>query len=78
MNTSDEQECEANVFAMCLLMPEKLVRQWLKDNPPMDFSEDDTLKKISKDFAVSMKLERTQKVMCNCGLRKLLSEKEHA
>ena len=54
MTDEEIREREANLFAICLLMPEKLVRQWLRDNPPMDFSEDDTLKKLAKDFAVSM------------------------
>lgn len=52
--TKDEMEREANQFAMVLLMPEKLVRDWLKVHPPLDFSEDDTTKALAKDFQVSI------------------------
>ena len=48
-----EMEREANMFAMCLLMPEKLVRKWLKDHGPMDFTDDDYIKRLARDFAVS-------------------------
>ena len=54
MSTSEEDR-EANVFALALLMPKKLVEQWLAKNHAKWFqTDDDLLKKIAKDFAVSM------------------------
>lgn len=55
----EEMEREANIFAMCLLMPEKLVRDWLKRHDVKawdcwDCTEDDVLKIFAKDFGVSM------------------------
>lgn len=51
----DVMEREANEFAMCLMMPEKLVRQWMRLHMPrgIDISEDDDLKTIAKAFNVS-------------------------
>lgn len=54
----DDQEREANHFAICLLMPEKLVRDWIKKQEPTkwDATEDDFMKRFAKDFGVSMTL----------------------
>lgn len=51
--TKDEQEREANQFAMALLMPEKLVLQYVKDHPDFDLTDDDWMKQMAKTFAVS-------------------------
>jgi Zn-dependent peptidase ImmA (M78 family) len=46
-------EAEANYFAMCLLMPESMVREYMKTHT-IDLSEDGGLKRIAKTFEVSL------------------------
>jgi Zn-dependent peptidase ImmA (M78 family) len=50
-----EEDSEANLFAMCLLMPEKFVRKWIRENWPdgFDLTDDRQLKNFAKAFAVS-------------------------
>lgn len=52
----DEAEREANLFAMCLLMPEKLVSEYVKKNGGADLCDDEWLKRFAKTFGVSMTL----------------------
>ena len=53
-----EREKEASYFACCLLMPEDLVRKWLlrQEEKRFDISDDEMLRRIAKDFQVSMTL----------------------
>ena len=53
--TDSDQETEANVFAMCLLMPESFVREWIGDHCPagIDLCEEDVVTRIAKDFRVT-------------------------
>jgi Zn-dependent peptidase ImmA (M78 family) len=51
-NRNEEQEREANYFAMCLLMPHTLVDEWMAKYGPLDFTDDEVLKKFSKAFNV--------------------------
>ena len=49
-----KMEEEANYFAMCLLMPEELIREEVKDVPQIDIVEGRTgLKELAHKFAVS-------------------------
>jgi len=45
-------EAEANYFAMCLLMPEHLVKQEV-EKIKLDLTSDEALKKLAKIFDVS-------------------------
>lgn len=50
-----EREREANEFALCLLMPEKLVRKWMNMHEERwNLTEDDVIKAFARDFQVSM------------------------
>jgi len=51
-----EQDREANLFAMCLLMPERLVLEWIRKHYPEGVSlvDDDFLKAFCKAFQVPM------------------------
>lgn len=51
MKTNKELEAEANYFAMCLLMPEDLVRREVA-NMEIDLADNNFLKELSKKFAV--------------------------
>lgn len=52
---TDEMEREANQFALCLLMPEQLVRAWVsKYGPPVELTEDRHLRRMARAFGVSM------------------------
>jgi Zn-dependent peptidase ImmA (M78 family) len=55
---SDQMENEANHFAMCLLMPESVVRKEAKKIGYIDLcaTEDENLKKLACKFHVSMAL----------------------
>lgn len=57
-SNNDQREREANYFAMCLLMPEKLVRGWIAKYGITEWSltDDDILKKMANDFGVSITL----------------------
>ncbi len=46
-------EDEANYFAMCLLMPDFLVREEVK-KVVWDYGNDDAIKSLSKTFEVSI------------------------
>ena len=52
---TDRERCdhEANLFAMALLMPEKLVRAELKRLGPIDLADDRATKALAKKFQVS-------------------------
>lgn len=54
MNRIHDQEEEANYFAMCLLMPESLVREWITKNGTAELTDDEFLKKLARVFGVSM------------------------
>lgn len=45
-------ETEANVFAACLLMPEKLVREWVSKTE-LDLGGEDSIKDLARVFDVS-------------------------
>ena len=48
-----ENEREANVFAMCLLMPEHLVLKWLeKRGKEIDLCDDKLISDLAKAFQV--------------------------
>jgi Zn-dependent peptidase ImmA (M78 family) len=49
-----ELEKEANHFAMCFLMPEKLVRREVKKLQPICLTDDEPLKKLAQIFDVSI------------------------
>lgn len=51
--TNEEMEQEANHFAMCLLVPEKLLREELGRIKSLDLCDDEGLKKLAKKFCVS-------------------------
>jgi Zn-dependent peptidase ImmA (M78 family) len=43
MRADERREREANYFAMCLLMPEKLVRRWVREHGSgFDWGDDDS------------------------------------
>lgn len=50
----EEREREANIFAICLLMPKQMVDDWVKAHGPFDMSDDDSLKRCAKDFGVPL------------------------
>ncbi len=49
-SNEQEQEREANQFALALLMPERMVREWLKVNGTV--GDDDDLDAFCKAFQV--------------------------
>lgn len=53
MITDDNLEEEANYFAMCILMPEHLVKREVA-KITLDLTSDEPLKALSKTFDVSM------------------------
>lgn len=53
MGTHADTETEANYFARCLLMPEKLVRQWIKQNPG-DLANDKYTRRLADAFRVPL------------------------
>jgi Zn-dependent peptidase ImmA (M78 family) len=50
----EESEREANIFAICLLMPKQMVDDWVKAYGPFDMCDDDGLKRCAKDFGVPL------------------------
>lgn len=52
MSSSKWMEDEANYFAMCLLMPEHLMREEVK-KVVFDYGNDDAIKSLAKTFGVS-------------------------
>lgn len=52
---SSDKESEANHFAMCLLMPEQMVREHV-NRWPLDLTDDDGLERLAKKFGVSRTL----------------------
>lgn len=52
MKTNAEMDAEANYFAMCLLMPEDLLRREVQKLQPLDFSDDRKIKKLADKFKV--------------------------
>jgi len=51
---TDDEEREANIFAMELLMPEHLVRQEIR--LPLDLERDPEIKRLAKLFQVSVQV----------------------
>ncbi len=51
-----DTEREANLFAMCLLMPESMVRKWVAAEAPagIDLCDDNFLRKFAKKFQVPL------------------------
>ena len=55
--TTVDQEREANLFAVCLLMPESLVREWIgKHKTVLDYCDDEGIKAVAKTFGVTVTL----------------------
>ena len=53
MGVDIQEEKEANYFAMCLLMPEELVRKEVKRmGGNIDIGDDKTMKKLADKFGV--------------------------
>ena len=50
----EEQEVEANIFAMELLMPEEMVRREIKG--PLDVETEPEIKRLAKLFQVSQQV----------------------
>lgn len=53
MNTAAQQELEANLFAMALLMPEEWVRREVHRSKGFDLADPVALKALAKKFQVS-------------------------
>jgi len=52
-----DQEREANMFAVCLLMPESLVRAWIGEHKlVLDYGDDEGIKAMAKTFGVTVTL----------------------
>lgn len=52
-----QEDREANYFAICLLMPEELVRKEVKKlRRPIDLSDDKDIKELANTFRVSIPL----------------------
>lgn len=52
-----QEDREANYFAICLLMPEELVRKEVKKlRRPIDLSDDEDIKELANTFRVSIPL----------------------
>ena len=57
MKWTEEQEREANLFAMYLLMPEEMVRKQVKKlGGSLDINDDKNIKTLARKFAVSEQL----------------------
>ena len=54
--STEKQDHEANLFAMCLLMPEKLVRAEVARMGGVDLCDDEPLKQLAHKFRVSISL----------------------
>jgi Zn-dependent peptidase ImmA (M78 family) len=55
MKTTDqEQDEEANYFAMCLLMPREMVRAELDAHGPLDMHDDKSIANLARKFGVSV------------------------
>jgi Zn-dependent peptidase ImmA (M78 family) len=52
----EEMEREANYFAMCLLMPEKLLRHEVSAIGGLDLCDDEKLKALARKFGVAQGL----------------------
>lgn len=53
MQTPDEMQREADLFARCLLMPEEWVRDEARKIKGFSLLEQDHVKRLAKTFAVS-------------------------
>jgi Zn-dependent peptidase ImmA (M78 family) len=56
MIDNDRENREANLFAMCLLMPEKLVRSEVDKSGGIDLCDDEPIRELAKKFGVSISL----------------------
>jgi Zn-dependent peptidase ImmA (M78 family) len=56
MNDNDEMDREANYFAMCLLMPEPLLREAVQGMKGFDLSDDKQIGKLADKFKVSISI----------------------
>lgn len=66
--SQDQDDAEANYFAMCLLVPEDLLRKAVKDRG-YDFTEDRDLILLSKQFAVPMGVMALRIAEIYCGAK---------
>lgn len=57
-NTMSDQDREANYFAMCLLVPEPLLRKWVeklkREGSFLDLCDDKSMLKLARVFQVSI------------------------
>lgn len=53
-NSDSVEDMEATYFAMCLLMPEAMVRDEVRSMGGIDLAADDDLKVLANKFGVSM------------------------
>jgi len=53
---SEDKEQEANYFAICLLMPEALVRREVESLGPLDLLNDVKVAKLARKFEVPISL----------------------
>lgn len=52
MNNHAEEDAEANLFALELLMPEQFVRSEIKKMKSFDLCDDEAMKKLARIFQV--------------------------
>jgi Zn-dependent peptidase ImmA (M78 family) len=68
-NMSDEQEREANIFAMCLLMPEDFIRRDMDGVKEIDLIEDKRIKALAKRYGVTEQMMVMR--LCELGYLRL-------
>lgn len=51
-----QQEAEANLFAMCLLIPKELIRRDMAIMGPLNVDGDDRVKKLARRYNVTEQL----------------------
>lgn len=54
MRHDTDIEAEANYFAMCLLLPERMLREEIAKAGPISLVDDEQASKLAKKFGVSI------------------------
>jgi Zn-dependent peptidase ImmA (M78 family) len=73
MRYDTDIEAEANYFAMCLLMPEDILRREIALIGPVSLVDDEQTAKLAKKFGVSITLLMYR--LANLGLLNLKTRK---
>jgi len=68
--STEKQDHEANLFAMCLLMPEKLVRAEVARMGGVDLCDDEPLKQLAHKFGNYVVDSLTSPLALRCPNRK--------